>query len=225
MFDVIVRFGPFVVNPRARQVFRDETELHLSSKAFQLLCALITRRPDVVSKGELLSLVWPDAHVIDANLNVVIGEIRRALGDSAQQPRYIRTVHGVGYAFCADAIEEDRSQRPGPRTGARFWIQWRDRTYPLIDGDNVVGRHPECSIWLNETGVSRRHARIFVDGLTGRVLVEDLNSTNGTSVRQKPITAPQTLRDGDVLQIGSAELTFRTWSADASRETERIRRR
>ena len=219
-----VRFGPFVVHPQSRQLFRDEAEVHLSTKAFQLLCALITRRPDVVSKAELLRLVWPDSFVVDANLNVLIGEIRRALGDDPQQPQYIRTVHGVGYAFCADAIEEDRGQRRVSQTGARFWIQWKDRTFPLTDGDNVVGRHPECSIWLNETGVSRRHARIVVDGLTGRVIVEDLNSTNGTSLCQKPITAPQPLTDGDVLQVGSAELTFRTLSADAARETERIRR-
>jgi DNA-binding winged helix-turn-helix (wHTH) protein len=225
VFDVSIRFGPFVVNPLSRQVLREEAEVHLSTKAFQLLCSLLTRRPDVVSKAELLRLVWPDSFVVDANLNVVIGEIRRALGDDPQHPQYIRTVHGVGYAFCADAIEEDRGQRRGPRSAARFWIQWKDQTFPLTDGDNVVGRHPECSIWLNESGVSRRHARIFVDGLSGRVLVEDLNSTNGTSVRQKPVTAPQPLSDGDVLQIGSAELTFRTWSADASRETERIRRR
>ena len=222
--NVSVRFGPFVVHPQSRQLFRDEAELHLSTKAFQLLCALMTRRPDVVSKAELLRLVWPDSFVVDANLNVLIGEIRRALGDEPQQPQYIRTVHGVGYAFCADAIEEDRGQRRGSQTGARFWIQWKDRTFPLTDGDNVVGRHPECSIWLNETGVSRRHARIVVDGLTGRVIVEDLNSTNGTSLCQKPITAPQPLTDGDVLQVGSAELTFRTLSADAARETERIRR-
>jgi len=222
---VTVRFGPFIVNAQTRQVFCDEAEVHLSTKAFQLLCALITRRPDVVSKAELLRLVWPDAFVVDANLNVLIGEIRRALGDEPQQPQYIRTVHGVGYAFCADAKDDRQDSRPGSQVGARFWVQWKDRTFPLNDGDNLVGRHPECSIWLNETGVSRRHARIYVDGRTGRVTLEDLNSTNGTAIREQPITVPQTLSDGDVMQIGSVELTFHALSADAGRETERIRKR
>ena len=45
------------------------------------------------------------ATVTDANLNVLIGEIRRALDDAARQPRYVRTVHGVGYAFCGEATE------------------------------------------------------------------------------------------------------------------------
>ena len=219
-----VRFGPFVVNPQSRQLFRDDAEVHLSTKAFHLLCTLLTRRPDVASKAELLKVVWPDSFVIEANLNVLIGEIRRSLGDDPQQPQYIRTVHGVGYAFCAEATEESGPRSSDGRATTRFWIEWKDRTFPLTAGDNVVGRHPECRIWLNETGVSRRHARIFVDGLTGRVMLEDLNSTNGTAVDQQPVTAPHALSDGDVLQIGSAELTFREWSADASRETERIRR-
>ena len=89
----------------------------------------------------------------------------------------------------------------------------------------MVGRHPECGIWVNETGVSRRHARFRVDGATGRVTLEDLNSTNGTTIREQPIIGPQTLSDGDVVQIGSAELTFHALSADVDRETERIRKR
>ncbi len=220
-----VRFGPFVVNAQTRQIRRDGTEVHLPTKAFDLLCALIERRPDVVAKNELLRLVWPDAYVVEANLNVLIGEIRRALGDDPQHPQYIRTVHGIGYAFCGDAVDDDRAPRRERRSGTRFWIVWKERTFALSEGDNVIGRHPECSIWLDEPGVSRRHARIHVDSLTNRVVLEDLNSTNGTCVRQTPIATAHPLIDGDVLQIGSVELTFRAWSADSSRETERIHRK
>ena len=230
-----IRFGPFTLNPPTRQLLRDQAEIHLPPKAFDLLCALVQRRPEVIPKAELLSLVWPEAFVVDANLNVLIGEIRRALDDDPRQPRYIRTVHGVGYAFSGDAVEEDRPRRREPREGARFWrarregarfwLIWKERTFVLLEGSNVVGRHPECHIWLDEPGVSRRHARINVDPVTDRVVLEDLNSTNGTCVRQTPIAAPHALKDRDVLQIGSVELTFRAWSGDSSRETERIRRK
>ena len=220
-----IRFGPFVLNPQTRQLLRDHAEIHLPTKAFDLLCVLISRRPDVIAKAELLSLVWPGAYVVDANLNVLIGEIRRALDDDPRHPQHIRTVHGIGYAFCGDAIDEDRAPRRESRANGRFWIVWKERTFVLSEGDNVIGRHPECNIWLDETGVSRRHARIRVDGLTDRVVLEDLNSTNGTCVRQTPIAAPYVLADGDVLQIGSAELTFRAWSADSSQKTERIHRK
>jgi DNA-binding winged helix-turn-helix (wHTH) protein len=222
---VSVRFGSFVVNPEARQVLRDGTEIHLPTKAFDLLCTLVERRPAVVPKHELLRLIWPDAFVVEANLNVLVGEIRRALGDDPQHPRYIRTVHGVGYAFCGDAIDDDRGRTRQPGAGARFWIVWKEHTFVLAEGDNVIGRHPECHIWLDESGVSRRHARIHVDSMTGRVVLEDLHSTNGTCVRLTPIAAPYVLTDGDVLQIGSVELTFRDRAAASSKETERIHRK
>jgi DNA-binding winged helix-turn-helix (wHTH) protein len=104
---VRVRFGPFTVNVQTRQLFRDNSEIHLSPKAFDLLCSLIERRPRVIEKTELLGHIWPDTFVVDASLNVLIGEIRRALTDDARQPRYVRTVHGVGYAFCGDARDAD----------------------------------------------------------------------------------------------------------------------
>ena len=94
-----VRFGPFTVDVETRQLLRDGSEVHLSPKAFDLLCNLIEHRPRVVEKGELLGQIWPDTFVVDAGLNVLIGEIRRALSDDARQPRYLRTVHGVGYAL------------------------------------------------------------------------------------------------------------------------------
>ena len=222
---MIVRFGPFVVNPQTRQLLREAADVHLSTKAFELLCALLQRRPDVVTKAELLSLIWPDAFVVEANLNVLIAEIRRALGDDPQRPQYIRTVHGVGYAFCADATDEDQSPRRAGPHPARFWLLWKERTFVLAEGDNVIGRHPECSVWLNESGVSRRHALVHVDGLAGTVSVEDLQSTNGTCVGKTLIDGRHVLADGDVVQIGSVELTFRAWSADAARETERIQRK
>ena len=51
--------------------------------------------------------IWPDTFVVDANLNVLIGEIRRTLADDAQRPLFIRTVHGIGYAFCAEAADAE----------------------------------------------------------------------------------------------------------------------
>ena len=221
---VNIRFGRFVLSRDTRQLLRDEAAVHLSPKAFDLLTTLLQRRPAVVPKAELLRLIWPDAFVVEANLNVLIAEIRRALGEEAHQPRFIRTVHGIGYAFCGEAADDDRRQPREPRGVGRFWMLWKDHAFVLSEGDNVIGRSPDCTIWLNESGVSRRHARVHVDAVSGRVVVEDLQSTNGTAVGQTVIAAPHTLSDGDVVQIGSVELTFRAWSADVAGETERIRR-
>ncbi len=129
---VRVRFGPFTVDAETRQLLRDGSEIHLSPKAFDLLCSLIARRPKVVEKTELLEQIWPDTFVVDASLNVLIGEIRRALADDARHPRYLRTVHGVGYAFCGEALN---SQEPaGPTRAIPCWLISAERTFRLAEG-------------------------------------------------------------------------------------------
>lgn len=219
-----LRIRDFILDSDTRQVLRDEEEIHLSPKAFDLLCALVERRPAVVDKTELVTRVWPETFVGDANLNVLIGEIRRALGDSVHRPQFIRTVHGIGYAFCGEVAELRQPLTERRPEVTRCWLIWNDRTFALVEGDNLIGRDPGCSIWLDEAGVSRRHASIRVDGRRRRMSLVDLNSTNGTFVHDTRIAAEQPLLDGDVIHIGSVGLIFRVWFPETSRETERIKR-
>jgi TolB-like protein/Tfp pilus assembly protein PilF len=96
---VRLSFGDFTFDSLARQLFRGPDLVHLSPKAFVLLQALVGARPNAVSKHDLQALVWPNTFVSDANLAILIGEIRSALGDDPRKPRLIRTVYGFGYAF------------------------------------------------------------------------------------------------------------------------------
>jgi DNA-binding winged helix-turn-helix (wHTH) protein len=225
-FDVRLQFAAFTLDMGTRQLLhRDRGEIRLSPKAFDLLAALIDQRPSVMDKADLHRRIWPDTHVVDANLNVLIAEIRRALEDSPREAKYIRTVHAVGYAFCSEAVEE--SDRPASRTTApvRFWLVWNERVIVLEKGDHTVGRDPECGVWLDASGVSRRHARIRTVRDDEAVLLEDLGSTNGTLVQDVPITGEVRLTDGAEIQIGSVRLKLRIWSEGKSSETERIPRR
>ena len=218
-----VRFGPFTVDDETRQLLRGGTEVHVSPKAFDLLCRLIERRPTVVDKSALHEHIWPDAFVVDASLNVLIGEIRRALEDSARQPRYIRTVHGVGYAFCGDAVAtREQSQSSAAVPG---WLISKDRTFRLEEGQNLIGRHPGSAVWLDSSSVSRRHARITVDSANRRVVLEDLDSTNGCVVRGTTVDGPVELADGDAITVGAVELKVYLWSEDKAAETKRIARK
>ncbi len=220
-----VQFAEFTLDWGTRQLLhRHRGEIRLSPKAFDLLAALIEQRPRVVDKTGLHGRIWPDTHVVDANLNVLIAEIRRALEDSPRDAKFIRTVHAVGYAFCGDAVE--LTDRPSSRrtTPVRHWLVWKDRVIVLEEGNNLVGRDPACSIWLDASGVSRRHARVTTVRGEDSVVVQDLGSKNGTLVRGVPITGEQRLTDGAVIQIGSVELTLRIWSEGKSSETERIPR-
>ena len=215
------RFGPFTLDSQARQLFRDQEELHLSPKAFDLLCTLVAQAPNVIEKADLHARIWPGTHVVEGNLNVLIGEIRRVLGDQAQRPQFIRTVHGVGFAFSADLI--DLGDRREAAT-LRCWVLSAHGTFRLSEGDNVIGRDPHCDIWLDASGVSRRHATIRVNGQAGDVTVQDLGSTNGTFVAERRLDGATGMKDGDVITVGSVELTIRVMTSDTLPETERIRR-
>lgn len=218
-----VRFADFTLDSATRQLLhRGRGEIRLSPKAFDLLAALVEQRPTVLDKADLHRRIWPDTHVVDANLNVLIAEIRRALDDSRRDPRFIRTVHAVGYAFCGEAEELTDRSAPRKTTPVRFWLVWNERVMVLEDGDNIIGRDPECTVWLDASGVSRRHARIRTVRGDDAVLLQDLGSKNGTLVHNSPITGQVRLTDGAVIQIGSVQLKLRVWSEGKSPETERI---
>jgi DNA-binding winged helix-turn-helix (wHTH) protein len=223
--DVKVRFADFTLDSATRQLLHcGRGEVRLSPKAFDLLIALLEQRPRVLDKADLHRRIWPDTHVVDGNLNVLVAEIRRALEDSRREANFIRTVHAVGYAFCGEAVE--LSDRVAPRNAApvRFWLVWNERAIVLEDGDNTIGRDPECTVWLDASGVSRRHARIRTIRGDHAVLLQDLGSKNGTLVQNAPVIGQVRLTDGAVFQVGSVSLTLRVWSEGTSRETERIPR-
>jgi hypothetical protein len=150
------------------------------------------RRPSAVSKQDLIAQIWPDVVVEEANLKVLISEVRKALYPSA-----IRTVHRFGYAFAAEV--------PGT-TAARLLDD--AKTYPLRPGENSIGRDPQCTVVLNSLGVSRIHAKLQV--MPERAMLYDRGSKNGTSVNGTRIKEAVELRDGDQIKIGIVTLTFRS---------------
>jgi DNA-binding winged helix-turn-helix (wHTH) protein len=218
---VTVQFAEFAFDRASRQVALRGAPVHLSPKAFDVLGVLLDRRPEAVSKEELLALVWPDTFVMEASLTMVIAEIRRALGDESRSPRFIRTVQRYGYAFCAQA--RDVAPAP-PRDGGppAAWLVWNGQTIALRPGENVIGRDPRSHVWLDVAGVSRRHARLSLAG--GNAVLEDLGSKNGTSVGGRPVTKPTTLTDGDVIECGPVPLQFRRWSERSAVATEPVGR-
>ena len=205
--------------------FSNATPIHLSPKAFDVLEILIARRPNVVSKELLLSEVWAGKVVEEANLAIVVGEIRKALGDDPKSPEIILTVSRRGYRFGAEARDLEGTEPGSQAQGSlvRCWLTWEDKTLPLREGENLVGRHPASAVWINAGSVSRVHASITATA--SGVTVEDRGSRNGTFVNGKRIVAPHVLGDGDTVGFGSETTTFRQWSDDAALGTEPVRGR
>ncbi|HWN43834.1 MAG TPA: tetratricopeptide repeat protein, partial [Thermoanaerobaculia bacterium] len=103
----LLRFDEFLVDPDARLLQRDGEPVPLTPKVFAVLLALLEKPGQVIPKDELLGKVWPDTVVTEANLTQSISTLRKALGESAHDRRYVVTVPGVGYSFAArvEAVE------------------------------------------------------------------------------------------------------------------------
>jgi DNA-binding winged helix-turn-helix (wHTH) protein len=204
-----LKFGDCVLDLGARQLERREQVVPLEPKMYELLEVLIQRRPAVVTNNELDELLWPKVYVARTSLTRLVSELRAVLGDTPRDSRIIRTAYKTGYAFCAEVISLPTARA----AAATLEVLWMKQSVPLTDGEHVAGRDPECSLVIDGTTVSRRHARITV--AHGAATIEDLDSTNGTHVNGTRISAPTRLAPGDEFALGSEALRVRLRSSSA----------
>jgi DNA-binding winged helix-turn-helix (wHTH) protein len=202
-----LKFGDCLLDLRARRLERANKAVPLEPKMYELLEVLIKRRPAVVTNSELDELLWPNVYVARTSLTRLVSELRAVLGDTPRDSRVIRTVYKVGYAFCADVTGLPAVQS-SPTT---IEVLWMKQSLPLTDGEHIAGRDAECSLVIDGTTVSRRHARITV--AHGAATIEDLDSTNGTYVNATRISAPTPLVSGDEFALGSEVLRVRRRSS------------
>jgi len=210
------QFDDFVLDSGTRRLLRQGEEVHLSPKAFDLLSLLVGSRERAMSKAELHQALWPSTYVLETNLASLVAEIRRALGDTVDHPRYVRTVPRFGYWFIGDVPEREAPANAGA-TPVRYWLVWDTRQVALRDGENIVGRAPDATVWIEASGVSRHHARITLEG--SQAILEDLGSKNGTYLHGQRVTEPIPLADSDEIRLGSVVLTFRIPLPASSTET------
>lgn len=107
------RFGPFELNINKHQLLRDGTLIRLQPKCFELLSLFLQNRDRLITKEHLMQALWPDTFVEEANLANLIAALRKALGDSPTQSRFIQTVPKRGYRFTAE-LAEPTQLSPGP---------------------------------------------------------------------------------------------------------------
>jgi DNA-binding winged helix-turn-helix (wHTH) protein len=216
-------FGGCLLDTGSHELYRDGVPVRLTGKAFRLLEVLVESRPNAVSKGELQDQVWPDAFVSEANLTSLVTELRNGLGDDARRPSFIRTVYGYGYAFCGETSETSPAASPKRSDIGPFRLLWGRKEIVLREGENILGRGADSVEWFDRDTVSRRHARIVVDGATATL--EDLGSKNGTYLRGERIDHASVLADGDQIRLGSVPLVLRVLARPGSTATKSRRRR
>ncbi|HEY0512328.1 MAG TPA: tetratricopeptide repeat protein [Thermoanaerobaculia bacterium] len=104
----VYEFDAFRVDPIRRRLLRGGEQVPLTPKAFSILLVLLESRGKVVEKEALIQRVWPDTHVTEANLTQNVSSLRKALGERANDHRYVVTVPGRGYSFVSEVLEIPR---------------------------------------------------------------------------------------------------------------------
>jgi DNA-binding winged helix-turn-helix (wHTH) protein len=204
-----LNFGDCVLDLRARQLERQEKIVPLEPKMYELLEVLIKRRPAVVTNNDLDELLWPNVYVARTSLTRLVSELRAVLGDTPKDSRIIRTVYKTGYAFCANVA----CILSAGAVPAKIELVWKRQPLPLTDGEHIAGRDAECSLFIDASTVSRRHARITV--VSGIATIDDLGSTNGTHVNGTRIYAPTRLAPGNEVALGTEVLHVRVHNPSA----------
>ncbi len=174
-----------------------------------LLVFLATQAGQVVPKTRLMDEVWQTEFIAESALTRAVGELRRALGESARKPRYLETITKRGYRLMAtvEYLGEPPVVDPVKMAALSCAVMVGEREVLLEAGTNVIGRDPTATVRIDSTDVSRHHARIVVEG--DGASIEDLDSKNGTSVWGRLITGPTRLRDGDRIGVCGVLLIFR----------------
>ena len=118
-------FGPFRIDPDERLLLRGDDPVPLTPKAFETLLILIRSSESVVLKDDLMKSLWPDSFVEESNLTQNIFVLRKALGETAQDARYIATIPGRGYRFMEKVREvtDEPATEASCRTGRKStWL-------------------------------------------------------------------------------------------------------
>jgi predicted ATPase/DNA-binding winged helix-turn-helix (wHTH) protein len=199
----VVSFGAFRLFATERQLRKGDEPVQLGGRALDMLIALVERAGEVVSQRELISRVWPDVAVEEANLRVHIASLRKALGDGREGARYIVTVPGRGYSFVApvtgatpqssplrEAAVSDRPQRLPPKLTRMIG---RDDIVCALSAQLMVSRFVSIvgAGGIGKTTVAISVAHALLDGFDGGVFFVDLAAL--TDAKLVPTTVARTL--------------------------------
>ena len=149
-----ISFGPFRLFPYQRLLTKAGKEVRVGSWALDILITLLEHPGRLVTRRELMERVWPGTVVVEANINVNIAALRRALGDGQDGNRYLVTIPGRGYRFVAPATFSDFKLRD--RNALRTVYELTTPIARLVGQDEIVKRL---------TGQLRQRGFITLSGL------------------------------------------------------------
>jgi TolB-like protein/DNA-binding winged helix-turn-helix (wHTH) protein/Flp pilus assembly protein TadD len=141
-----LRFGVFEVDLQTGELTKRGMRLRLQEQPFRLLAILLEKPGELVTREELRARIWPQTFVdFDHGLNKAISKIRDALGDSAENPRFVETVAGRGYRFLAD-VTEVHDARP-EIAGTDLAVHGEPEPLPSLELGTLAVRLPRANTW------------------------------------------------------------------------------
>ncbi len=146
---IVYEFGPFQMDPDKQILLRGNDPIPVTPKAFETLLVLVRRSREVVSKEELLKEVWPNSFVEESNLSQNIFLLRKALGDTAENRKYIVTLPGRGYRFAATV-------RTVTEQGEALVAQARTRTEIVIEENEAETDHSSKALPIRAKSIASR---------------------------------------------------------------------
>ncbi|HKA19612.1 MAG TPA: winged helix-turn-helix domain-containing protein [Blastocatellia bacterium] len=149
----LYQFGVFTIDTDQRVLLREGKPQPLAPKVFETLLILVENNGRIVAKDELMSRLWPDTFVEEANLTFNIQQIRKCLGDNARKPSYVETVARRGYRFIADvktcfsdtesAEAAERARRQDAVTQGRLQPAEDKSTVEVESSDTTIAQNLE----------------------------------------------------------------------------------
>ena len=196
-----LRFGPFELKVETGELWKSGTKIRLQGQSLRVLLCLLEEPGRFRSREELRRNLWPDGTFVDFDhsLNVAVNRLRERLGDSAETPRYVETVAGVGYRFIApvEASQPPLSESPRPELdssgdSSRVWkrpflragvaavcalllaaLTWFPWNLIFKHGAAVGGSHIDSVAVLPLTNIAGDDREdYFADGMTEELITE-----------------------------------------------------
>jgi TolB-like protein/DNA-binding winged helix-turn-helix (wHTH) protein/Flp pilus assembly protein TadD len=149
----VVRFGTYEVSLQSGEVRKAGLRIRVQQQPMKLLEILLEHPGEVITREELRSRVWPNENFgdFDQALNISIGKLRSALGDSAESPRFIETLPKRGYRFIADVSVADADVPPKRREPVAGDLPDTDAGHKIPGAGSAVG--PKRPPWPTRWGI------------------------------------------------------------------------
>lgn len=202
----LLRFGSFALDVRARELRSGSARVRLQDQPFEILRMMLDRPGEVVTREDLRRRLWPNGTFVDFehSLNAAVKRLRAALGDDADNPRFVETLPRRGYRFIARveeadeaALEDDRA--PAPKRVRLVVLPFANLSDDVGQDYFVDGLTEEMIAQLGRfcgnLGIIARHSSMVFKQTSCRV------SEIGETLRAEYVLEGSVRRDGDRVRI------------------------